>query len=139
MSLQIVQFKPEHALTMDVQESQRMGATQMAEAMRAPVGWAFTALDDGVPIGSAGVIEIWNGRGYAWALLSRHAGRHMAAIHRATLRGLEALDFARIEMAVAAGFDEGCRWARMLGFECESFARKYLPNGDDAHIFVRIK
>lgn len=110
------------------------------EAMTMAFGHAWTALDGEEPIACAGVVEVWQGRAYAWALLSEHAGRHMLALTREIRSRLSRLPFRRVEMAVDAGFDAGARWALMLGFRLETPEpmRGYLPHGRSAFLFARV-
>lgn len=96
-------------------------------------------MEDGQPLVCAGLVEVWHGRAYAWALLGRCAGPRMLAITRAIRARLASAPFRRIEMAVDAGFEAGCRWPALLGFERESLARAYLPNGRDALIFAMVR
>jgi|JI9StandDraft_2_1071091.scaffolds.fasta_scaffold04911_5 hypothetical protein len=140
MTFQVVPFEPEHILQLDVQEAQRLTDDEQARALAAPFGWAWTGMVDGVPVACAGLVEVWQGRAYAWALLARTAGPWMAAITRAVRRALKASTFDRIEMAVDAGFVAGQRWALLLGFELETPRplRRYLPGGRDAYLYAMV-
>lgn len=135
----MVEFRPVHLARMRAQIAQR-DELEHPEAMTGAFGYAWTALDDGEPMACAGVVEVWQGRAYAWALLSEHAGRHMLALTREIRFRLARLPFRRVEMAVDAGFDAGARWARMLGFRLETPEpmRGYLPHGHDAFLFARV-
>lgn len=101
---------------------------------------AYAALVGGKPIAAAGVVELWPGRGHAWAVLGVEAKRYMLPITRAIRRALDALPFARVEMAVDAGFPQAVQWAFMLGFECETPEpmRQYI-NGRSAYLFARVQ
>lgn len=125
---------------MRVQQRQLVEEFTEPDSMAAPFGDAWTAMVDGRPIGSAGVVEAWTGRAYAWALLAEDAGPHMLAITRAIRCFLARSPYRRIEMAVSAGFDAGQRWAELLGFTLETptAMRAYLPNGGDAWLYARI-
>ena len=138
--IEFVDLTPELLKGIEPQPAQRMPPDMYAQALAAPTGGAKAALVDGVPIAAAGVLELWPGRGHAWALLSVHAGPHLGAITRAIRRQLEALPLRRIEMAVDAQFPEAVRWAYMLGFECETPEpmRNYLPNGGACYLFARV-
>jgi hypothetical protein len=103
-----------------------------------PVGQAWAAVVDGRALACAGLVEIWPGRAYAWALLDRDAGRHMLALTRAIRSRLAAATWRRVEMAVDAEFAPGARFAEMLGFERECRAAAYFPNGHDAYVYVRV-
>lgn len=138
--IQIVPFEPEHADAMDVQIAQRMTPEERQQAMGESFGDAWTAMVDGEPVACAGLVPVWFGRAYAWALLSERAGAHMVAITRAVRRALDMGEFRRVEMAVRAGFAEGERWARLLGFSRETPEpmRAYLPNGQDAYLYAKV-
>lgn len=135
----VLEFLPEHVAQMRAQPAQAREVN--AESLAAPFGQAWTAMLDGHPIACAGVVEVWRGRAYAWALLSDEAGPHMLRLTREIRSRLERLPFRRVEMAVDAGFPEAARWARVLGFwlETPNPMRGYLPNGRDAWLYARLK
>ena len=99
---------------------------------------AYSLVDDLNCYGMAGVIDMGFGRGQAWSLFSKNAGKHMVRITRAVKDYLNSVDYNRIEMHVEKDFDEARRWAKMLGFEYESEMPQFL-NGKDYYMFVRIK
>ncbi len=133
-------FHAEHLEQIDAQDAQRAWVSGNAEALAASPGTARTLLLDGQPIASAGVVEVWPGRGYAWALLSAEAGRYMVRITRAVREFLDGSGYRRVEMAVDADFAAGRRWAEMLGFVCETPQpmRAYAPNGRDCYLYARV-
>lgn len=144
MKLSIVPLTEHHARTIEPQEAQSGQAVEdrVRDAMGlAREGSAWTVLCDGAVTCIAGVQPQWGGRGVAWCLLGKAAGRHMVPLTRAVRRYLDGLDYARVEMYVDASFDEGCRWARMLGFKNETPAGmpKFLPNGNSAFMYGRVK
>ena len=106
-----------------------------------PQGLAWTALVDARPICCAGLIEVWQGRAYAWALLSDSAGPHMLGLTREIRSRFLSQPFARIEMAVDADFEAGRRWAVLLGFKLETPEpmAKFLPSGRDAYLYARTR
>jgi hypothetical protein len=101
-------------------------------------GPAYSAVEDDVVFASAGFYQQWEGRAIVWALLSADAGRHFIRIHRAVLRAFSLHPYRRIETAVLDGFEEGYRWAEMLGFWREGLMRAYCPDGTDAHLYARV-
>lgn len=135
--MNIIAFSAEHIGQLNVQAQQLHEVN--AEALSTPYGHAWTAIA-GVPIACAGVVELWAGRAYAWAILSQDAGPHLLRLTREIRSRLVELRFRRIEMAVDAGFVAGARWARLLGFVCETPnpMRGYLPGGRDAFLFARV-
>ena len=142
--MEIVPFKAEHLRALSLQDAQAyldgMITEADAQALEAQ-DIAYTGLVDGRPIVCAGIIVQWVGRAIAWAYLSREAGQHMPAIHRAVKRMFGALDIPRIEAHVTAGFEPGHRWVRMLGFKLETPEpmRKFLTTGEDAYLYARIR
>ena len=134
--MMIVPFDAWHLAAITPQEAQ--AHEYAADSLASPVGFAWTALDGKNPIACAGLVEIWQGRAYAWAMLSRDAGPHMRWLTREIRFRLSRAHFQRVEMAVDASFANGCRWAEMLGFSMEGLGRKYLPNGHDAFIYARV-
>lgn len=135
--IEVVEFNPAHAAALEVQDAQRVDAA----CLGGEYGMAFTAMADGRPVACAGVLEVWAGRGYAWALLGRDCGSYFLAIHRAVNRGIVLCGLRRVEMAVDAGFLPGIRWAQLLGFKLETPEpmRAFLPNGRDAYLYARVQ
>ena len=104
----------------------------------AEFGHAWTLMVDGVPVACAGLVSMWEGRAYAWALLAKDAP--MLTLTREIRSHLARAGFARVEMAVDAGFVAAQRWAEMLGFTLETPEpmRKFLPNGRSAYLYARV-
>lgn len=109
------------------------------QGLAVPPGQGWAAVVAGQTMAAAGLIELWPGRAYAWALLDHDAGRHLLGITRAIRSCLDAACLRRIEMAVDAEFKQGARFAELLGFHLESRARAYFPNGNDGLVYVRIQ
>lgn len=94
--------------------------------------------DEGEILGCAGVIEYWNGRGEAWAILRENLGAHMVPMFRAFYAVISRCPVSRIEAVVDHDFWPGHRLVRLLGFETETARmKKYRPNGGDATMYVR--
>lgn len=142
--MRVARFQPEHLAQIELQEAQGHMSAEIARPgagqMLANGGAAFSGLVGDTVIAIGGVYEVWPGRGVAWALLSRHAGAHMVAIHRAVHGFLLQCQLPRVEAFVDADFGAGMRWMRALGFELETPApmRKYTPHGRDCYLFSRI-
>lgn len=102
---------------------------------------SFSAIDDdGTVLACAGVVLMTEGRGVAWAYLSRDIGNKMTAVTRAVKRYLQLSSLWRIEMHVDCDFDAGHRWAKMLGFkmECERM-RAFTPDKRDCALYAMVK
>lgn len=135
--MKVIPFQPEHLRLVAVQPAQR--SEMRAEQFDTAFGQAWTAVAGGVPIGCGGLVEVWVGRAYAWALVGVDAGPHMRSLTREIRSRIAASGFRRVEMAVDAEFDAGRRWAELLGFRCETPEpmRSYLPNGRAAYLYAR--
>lgn len=129
--MHLIAFEPRHLRLIRPQAEQADGLPE------APSDMAWTAVHDGVPLCCGGLIEVWPGRAYAWALLDRDVGPHMLALTREIRSLLAAAPFRRIEMAVKEHFEPGRRWAELLGFRLEVLAMRYMPDGGNALIYVR--
>lgn len=87
-----------------------------------------------------GLVEIAPGKYIAWAHISRDIGRYMAAAIRKLRFVLDNLDYTRVEIRVARGFENGHRLAEILGFECEApIMRKSGTFNQDETLYARIK
>lgn len=88
---------------------------------------------------AGGAIEIWNGRAEVWTLIDKDAGPWMLGLTRVVERFVAMMPFHRLETCCEVNWPQAHRWLKMLGFEHERLARKYLPSGRDVDIYVRIK
>jgi hypothetical protein len=100
-------------------------------------GPCYTARSGGRIVCCAGVVNLWEGRASAWALLSADAGRCMTALHRAVVEFLDGCGIERVEAYVVPDFMPGHRWARMLGFEFEGTLRAF-QRGQDMVMYARV-
>lgn len=87
----------------------------------------------------AGVALYWEGRGEAWAVLSPDARTHAVAISKGVKKFIKGCPIRRIEAAAEFGRQDEFRWIELLGFEFENFAEGFLPNGNAAHVFSRVR
>lgn len=98
--------------------------------------WSLLS-SDGRVLWCGGTIPAWPGRNEGWSYVSQDAGPVMTRITRETIRMLNNAP-GRTEITVAKTFDEGHRWARLLGFEVETpLLRAYGPGGEDHVGYVR--
>ena len=101
-------------------------------------GLCWTLLYEDAPVACGGLAQIWPHRYQAWMLLDRRTGRHMFRITKEVSTYLRKVK-GRIELTVRADFEQGQRWAKMLGFELESLLlRQYGHDGADNVGYVRI-
>ena len=138
----VVPFNPAHLEILALQPSQvhfsKLFDPEYGPALAA-AGPCFTAVEGDEIIACSGVIKHWENRATAWALISGNAGPYFVRIHKAVKRFLDTTDFKRVEAYADAGFEQGHRWLKMLGFEEEGYMRCFSPVGDDAVLYARIK
>lgn len=142
VSLDIIPFKAEHLDCLLLQPSQKVLQPTLADpeygAMLEKGGPAYSGRCGDEIVACMGLVPQWENRALAWGLISREAGRFMVPITRAIFRTMALHHHRRIETAVACNFEEGHRWARMLGFVREGRMRAYTPGGDDCDLYARI-
>lgn len=141
----VTAFRPEHLRRLSLQPAQAQFSAEVIKPgygdMLVSGGPSFTAMSGGEVLACAGIADVWEGRGIAWALVGERAGRHMLAIHRAVSGFLIQAPYRRIEAMVDAGFDEAHRWIKLLGFQCETpdGMRGFTPDGRDSFLYSRVK
>lgn len=98
---------------------------------------SWTLVVDMRPVACGGTLQHWPGRHTAWTYLNKDTGRHMVAITKAVQSKLVPVK-GRIELTVLHGFEQGHRWARILGFEVETPEMLgFGPNGETHTGYVR--
>lgn len=142
--MDIVPFQVEHLKRINLQSSQMDAFTRLGDAEEAYLNasqYAFTALDGDEVVACAGIVDIWQGRGQAWALMSNSIGVRFVKVHRAVKRALDLYEHRRVEMIVDADFAEGLKWAELLGFKCETpdGMPGYYNDGRLYKLFARVK
>lgn len=140
--VRIEPFRPEHLLALRLQATQATAQALMTldhgRQIAACTGLAQSAMLGDEPIASAGVIQLWPGRAYAWAYIGEQAARHWKTVHRAVSAALDGAKWRRIEMAVDVRDPGAKRWAAHLGFDFEGVARKWTTDGRDVEIWARV-
>lgn len=139
----IVPFKAEHLHTLNLQSAQALFGPLLTDAEYGKsleaAGNAFTGIVDGETIICSGVVEQWQNRAIAWALISENSGKHFVAIHKAVSRFLKVCDYKRVEAYVDDRFEQGYRWMDMLGFKHEGLMTAFSPNGSNMHLYSKVK
>lgn len=103
-------------------------------------GPAYTVMDDNSVVACGGLAEQWSTRAIAWSLISENiSGLKFARLHKMVFRFLEVQDYPRIEMTVDHDFENGHRWAKLLGFKWEGLMKKYNPTGSDCDLYARVR
>lgn len=71
-------------------------------------------------VGAAGLIHVREHRAVAWMILSQDIGAHMLPLAKKVRRVLNSVGYLRVELTVAEGFEQGERFARLIGAKCET-------------------
>lgn len=136
----IIEYEPAHLLAIQWQRGQEGFGSTEAHAKAVATSWSVkTAVQDGIVVACAGIMEVWAGRGMAWAAIDHRISRKtLLEVHRAVMPELDRAPFHRLEMYVKPGFAAAWRWAEALGFSYESTLRKGSPDGSDLFVFARL-
>lgn len=141
--MRIVPFEPDHLNRILLQPSQAIMQPIMSNPEYGPslakAGPAYSLVDGDAVFATAGLIKQWDHRAIAWALISEEAGPHFFMIHKAVRRALTFHNYRRVETSVSCDFEQGHRWARMLGFEREGRMRAFTPDGRDCDLYARVQ
>lgn len=137
---EIVPFVPEHLESMDVQHAQRGTFPEGSRAYALSLmrgGPCWSVIIYGRVVACGGLFVPWEGRGIAWAIISSDAP--FVTLTRAVLRVLAMPGIPRrVECFVDVHFQQGMRWAEMLGFQREGLMRSFTPDGRDHVLFARV-
>lgn len=139
----ITPYQPTHLDALMLQPAQEMARPLLADpeyrkALAVP-GMAFSALDGDRVLCCAGLIQYWEGRAEAWALMGQDLKRDFLRIHYATRRFLDVCGFRRIEATVDPDFGCARAWIEALGFKYEGLMPGYTPDGRDCFRYARVK
>lgn len=153
MAVRFIPFHPGHLEHLALQRAQQgeRAAVILSPAIAGELrhhGIALTALghteQPGVErvLGCGGIINQWQGRAIAWALVSRLVlPEEWIAITRRVRGAVETAHRAgvwRIEAQADAGFPQAMRWLELMGFAREALMRGYSPVGRDCWLYARV-
>ena len=98
-------------------------------------GMAFTGIENGHVIASAGVYPMWDGVGEGWFIAADKLEAHHLGVARQLKNGLrqiaEEQALHRIQAAVRSDWKKAIRLVRFLGMEHEGLMRQYSADGAD--------
>lgn len=141
--MNVIHYQADHLLKLELQNEQfglrGIITQQMAEILAQQP--AITVADgDGTILMCGGVSTPWPNRAILWACVSVKAGARMLALHRAAKPVLDRQPYKRIETTVRTDFEQGHRWARMMGFQMEAARMEcYGPDGQDYSLYARVR
>lgn len=103
---------------------------------------SVTFLNDDVPLAIFGGHFASQGVLQVWGLVSTHIHECPIQFFRAVKGFLDfktdELKIRRVQISIRAGYQEGWKWAKSLGFKCEGTMQKYGPDGSDYWLFGRV-
>jgi len=134
----IVPFKAEHLQGLRLQPAQ-MSAPLVTPEQAERLGQAYTALIADEPVACGGLYELWPGRALAWTYLGSGVGREFITLHRVVRGHLDTARWRRVEAYVDAGFTNGHRWVKALGFGFDGLLRGFMPDGSDMALYSRVR
>lgn len=103
--------------------------------------FAISAWVDHRCIGAAGIVHCHGDTALAWAVLGADAGPYLMQLTRKVRKAIDISPYKRVEMRVIYNFEEGHRWAKLLGFgEPEApLMRRSGVYGEDETLYARVK
>lgn len=140
--MNVVPFQTEHLWAIDAQPSQEYVLRAVTPEYIKPLEEqnAFTCMHENKVLACFGWVEIYSTRAALWALISASSGKHFVAMTRIAKRLVDSLPHKRLEMEVDCEFEQGHRWARILGFTLDvPRLRAYRLDGGDSAIYARIR
>lgn len=102
-------------------------------------GPAYSGVVGDQVIACMGLIPQWEHRAIAWGLIAKEAGPYFVQITKAVFRTMELHPYRRIETAVISTFEQGHRWAQLLGFKREGTMEFYTPDGHACDLYARVQ
>ncbi len=130
-------YTPGDVFALDIRDGDGLGIPPEDE-----VGFGWTMKKEGRPIGCGGFLDIGQGIGLVWVMLSDEVRGHGTKLSRfarkATDIAFETMGWHRIQAAVRCDRPEYQRWARLMGFECEGRLRKAAPDKTDLYLYARV-
>lgn len=139
--MHIIPFQPTHVKMIRLQDHQAQWQQEInAAQFNEVISNAWTVVDSGGDVMFiGGVYTIWWNRLAAWSLISVYAGKHFKFIINHTIKNFEQFKGHRIECYVDPDFEQGHRFAKLLGFKCEApLMQKFHQNGTNASMYSKI-
>lgn len=140
--MEVVPFKAQHFWSLPVQPAQEyvMDYVAPGEIAGLEKQASFSCVDGGDVFMCYGWVPVYATRAMLWAYISKDAGPKFASLHRIALDLINRLQFRRLEMEVDHGFEQGHRWAKMLGFTCEApLLKGFRLDGGDSSLYARVR
>lgn len=140
--MKVIPFSADHFWAIDIQPAQAYVRDYVAhEDLKALEAQnSFTCAKGDKVLACFGWVPLYPTRASLWALISGTSGPHFVGMTRIAKQLTEELDFKRLEMEVDCEFEQGHRWARMLGFKLEAERlRGFRIDGGDSAVYARVR
>lgn len=144
MTFRVIPFEPEHFEQLQVQKAQKYFSDYVQNyanygKILKETGLAFTGITDEGIVGCSGVVYRNPKVVEAWAVLSILFPKYSFQATKAILKFLkEHQELHRVQIAVNLEFQQGHRWAQMLGFTPEGIMKKYDEFGNDHMLYAKV-
>ena len=140
--IDVIPFKAEHFWAIDVQPAQAyvrdIVAPDYVESLEKYDSYTMVSGDK--LLCCFGFIELYPTRAIMWGYLSATCGQYMTGITRIAHRLIAGLPHQRIEIEVDCEFEEGHKWARIMGFELEvERMRCFRMDGGDSALYALVR
>lgn len=137
-------FKSGHLRYLAPQRTQRYDHAIMLNSEYAKIvdgNFGLSAWEGNTCVAAAGCVPIFGSRAVAWAILSNDAAPYMLQIVRKVRHTMALLPYQRIEISVRADFEDGKRFARLIGMTLETPEpmRCHGANGEDEYMYAVVK
>ncbi len=147
MSLEIIPYKPKHALKLAESGTRVpklvLGADLEHWAkMKYERGPAVTAIDGEKIVGCGGLELLQTGLSEAWAVFCEDVGRYHSIPRRAKEHlaiWIKQHNLFRVQSHLSTDFPAGVKFAKLVGFHYEGFKHLFFPGGIDAWEYVILK
>lgn len=141
------EFKPfnaEHLRYLSPQRLQRYDHAVLLNSEYASIvnsNFGLSAWDGLRCVAAAGCVPIFGSRAVAWAILSNDAAPYMLRIVRKVRTVMAGLPYRRIEISVRSDFEDGKRFAELIGMTLETPEpmRAHGANGEDEYMYAVVK
>lgn len=142
----IINFESGHIKKLDIQHNQSemlpyLELENYGDILKS-AGQAYSLFDGETLIACAGLAEQSPNRALGWALISKYVkGYHFVSISKFAKDIIGKCSYGRVEVIVRDKFDEAHRWARMLGFRCETpeGMLNWFRDGSNAYLYAVTK
>lgn len=139
--IDVIPARPFMAERLQLQSAQMLSGQAMTPAAIESAikgGLALAAVEGDKVLGMAGIYEVWEDRGIAWALLGESPGARMVTLVRLMQRAIDVSLFRRIEADVLQSHKEGHRLMQLLGFRKEGERACYWQ-GKDYALYAKVR